>query len=110
MRAQIIANRSSHTRRSHRIRNLVDDLRLSLEVIRLRTDLHRDAFSRNWGRAVVPFEEDPLTLVGRVGSMAERINICGMRKRYDMYAEEALGRRNGNWLNGYVGVVCYDAV
>ena len=81
MRAQIIANRSGHTRRSHNIRNFVDDLRVSFEVIRLRNDLRRDELPRTCGSAVVPFE-DPLTLKGRVGSMATGINIPGMRMKY----------------------------
>lgn len=71
MRAQIIPARSNHTRRNHRMRNFLDDVRVCLEVIRLKKGLNRDDVSRSCGRAVVPFE-DPLTLVGRVGSMAEK--------------------------------------
>ena len=98
MRTPIIPSKSSHTRRSHNTRNFFDDLRDSLELIRLKKDLDRDDFSRTCGSAVVPFE-DPLTLTGSVDSMAERMNMPGMQKKYSTgvsIRKEALGRTDGD--------------
>lgn len=94
------------------MRNLVDDVRVSLEVIRLKKSLKRDDVSPNCGRAVVR-SEDGLTLEGKVGSIAKEINMSRMRMKFNLHAKNALGRRDRNrlnGLNGYCDVFCCNAV